>query len=351
VNGAGTDNGGDQVGWRSRLRAAVLALRGSAPAAEGKSPSPDQDVSIDLAIETLAAAPVREVQDHGYHFQPRDYYSALNDLPFLEENWDLWHERPLPPGIDWDIDAQLDEVRRIAPYLGELQDVPMAAPDGPPAYHWENDFWRGADAMVHYGLLRHVKPRRVVEIGAGWSSLLMADALDRNHEEGRALVEVDQIEPYPRTELLSALPPHWTLHEVILQRANLEIFDSLEAGDICFYDGSHVARAGSDVVWFFFEVLPRLKPGVLVHVHDIFWPADYPDEWIFERGQTWNEQYVLQAFLMYNNAFEPILCNSLLFHKKKQILEDLYRGTRETQYSGVSVWLRKTAFQPLPACP
>ena len=93
---------------------------------------------------------------------------------------------------------------------------------------------------------------------------------------------------------------------------------------------------------FFFEVLPRLKPGVLVHVHDIFWPADYPDDWILNRGQTWNEQYVLQAFLMYNDAFETVICNSMLCQHRTQAVEELFRATPETQHSGASVWLRTT---------
>ncbi len=328
----------DRLGWRSRLRAAAGALRRPVPEERATEPAAD---SIDRAIEALAAASVDEIQRRGYHFQRRDYYSALNDLAFLRENWDLWHERPLPAGIEWNLDAQLGEIRRIAPYLAEMADVPMAAVEDAPTYRGEIDFWRGADAMVHYGLLRRVKPRRVVEIGAGWSSLQMADALERNREEGADRAEVDQIEPFPRTALLSALPEHWALHETVLQRADLGLFDALGAGDICFYDGSHVARAASDVVWFFFEILPRLKPGVLVHVHDVFWPADYPDEWIFDRNQTWNEQYVLQAFLMYNELFEPIICNSMLFQRRREALAELFAVTSETQHSGVSVWLRR----------
>jgi predicted O-methyltransferase YrrM len=300
-------------------------------------------VTIDQAVEVLAAASVDEIQSRGYHFQRRDYYSALNDLPFLRDNWDVWHDRPLPRGVEWDVDAQLEQVRRISRYFAELADIPMDPPAGSPRYHWRNDFWRGADAIVQYGLLRAVKPRRVVEIGAGWSSLLLAEALQRNAGEGAEQAAVDQVEPYPRTELLSALPSHWKLDEAMLQRADLALFESLEAGDVCFYDGSHVARAGSDVVWFFFEVLPRLRPGVWVHVHDIFWPADYPDEWIFERGQTWNEQYVLQAFLMYNSAFEPVICNSMLFQRRRSALEEMFSGVPETQHSGVSVWLRRTS--------
>jgi Methyltransferase domain len=336
------DNG--RAGWGFRIRSAIRALRGRAPdaaPATGQPESDRADRSLDEAIEVLAAAPIQALQDRGYHFQRRDYYSALNDLPFLTANWDLWHDRPLPLGIDWDLDAQLDEIRRIAPYFKELGGIPWDAPPGPPRYHWNNGFWRGADATVHYGLLRRLKPRRVVEIGSGWSSLLMAEALARNEEEGSPPSAVDQIEPFPRRELLGALPAHWTLHEVILQRADLELFDSLGAGDVCFYDGSHVARAGSDVVWLFFEVLPRLKPGVLVHLHDIFWPSDYPDEWIFERGQTWNEQYLLQAFLMYNPAFEPLICNAALSQQRNTELEELCREAPVLHIGG-SVWLERT---------
>jgi hypothetical protein len=216
----------------------------------------------------------------------------------------------------------------------------MDPPSGSLRYHWKNDFWRGGDAIVQYGLLRALKPRRVVEIGAGWSSLLLAEALERNSGEASPRTAV---EPYPRTDLLSAVPSHWKLHEVILQRADMALFEPLQAGEVCFYDGSQVARAGSDVVWFFFEVLPRLQPGVWVHLHDIFWPADYPDDWIFERGQTWNEQYVLQAFLMYNSAFEPVICSSMLFQRRRSALEEMFSGVPETQHSGVSVWLRRTS--------
>jgi predicted O-methyltransferase YrrM len=336
------DQSGGRMGWRPRIRAALRALRGVEVEKAAEAKSTQAGESIDQAIETLEAASIKEVQDHGYHFQRRDYYSALNDIPFLTENWDLWHERPPPPGIRWDLDAQIDEVRHVSRYLAELANIPFDPPQGPPRYHWDNNFWRGSDALVHYGLLRHAKPRHVVEIGAGWSSLLMADALERNRAEGSAPTIVDQIEPYPRRELLSALPSDWTLHKTILQRVDLRVFDSLEAGDVCFFDGSHVARAGSDVVWFFFDVLPRLKPGVLVHVHDIFWPTDYPDEWIFERGQTWNEQYVLQAFLMYNSDFAPMICNNMLFRHRREELANLFSGVPETHHSGASVWFRRT---------
>ena len=329
----------------SRFTAALRALRGEpaeSPAEETVAPRPEPDGDpVDAAIAKLRETPVAEVQARGFHFQKRDYYSPLNDLAFLEENRDLWQGRGMPRGVDWDLDAQLEFVRRLAPTIvDELADVPQEMPPGPPSYHWHNDFWTGGDALVHYGLLRDAKPRRVVEVGCGWSSLLMARALARNEAEGSPRTIVDQVEPYVRKELLRALPDHWNLHETILQRAPLELFEALGEGDVCFYDGSHVARAGSDVNWFFFEILPRLAPGVIVHLHDVFWPYDYPEQWIFERGQTWNEQYVLQAFLMYNREFEPIVANCAVFMGRPDEMEELFTSLPVIR-SGCSVWLRR----------
>ena len=305
------------------------------------TPGPTVDPVGD-AIETLRSTPIAEVQRRGWHFEPRDFYSALNDFEFLEANRDLWHDRPMPAGIDWDLDGEIAKLRQIAPFAAELADVPEEMPDGPPRFHWHNNFWTGLDAFSQYCLMRDAKPRRVVEIGCGWSSLLLAQALAKNEAKGAPQVVVDQVEPYPRTELLAALPDHWNLHEAILQRAPLSLFEELGDGDVCFYDGSHVAKPGSDVVWFFAEVLPRLKPGVLIHLHDVFWPAEYPDQWIFERGQTWNEQYVLQAFLMYNGDFKPLLCNPALMAYRHQDLTELFAAVAPISGSG-SLWMRRVA--------
>ncbi|MET0557115.1 MAG: class I SAM-dependent methyltransferase [Solirubrobacterales bacterium] len=330
------------AGGGTRLRAAWRALRGEPGTAPAEpAPAADAQDPVGRAIEVLAETPLLEVQKRGYHFQPCDFYSPLNDLQFLADNRDLWHGRPMPSAVDWDLPGQLETLRRLSSYWMELLEVPQEMPAGPPRYHWRNDFWSGLDALVQYGLVRDSKPGRVVEIGCGWSSLLLSEALARNEAEGAPPAVVDQIEPYPRKELLRALPDHWRLHETILQRAPLQLFESLGEGDVCFYDGSHVARPGSDVVWFFFEVIPRLRPGVLAHVHDIFWPADYPDEWIFERGQTWNEQYVLQAFLMYNRDFKPLVCNVALFAEFRQQLDELFAVLPFDPGAGGSVWLQR----------
>ncbi|MCW0220502.1 MAG: class I SAM-dependent methyltransferase, partial [Prosthecobacter sp.] len=220
------------------------------------------------AINILKKTPFSEIQRAGYHFQANDYYSPLNDVSFLKENFDLWKDRPSPSSINWNVDEQLAIAEKVGDYVDELRDVPQDQRPGTIEYCWNNPMWNNSDALVQYGLLRHLKPNRIVEIGCGWSSLLMQRALDRNN----AACHVTQIEPYPNPELFKLFPKDWKLHQTPLQRAPFEIFESLQAGDICFYDGSHCSKVASDVNWFFFEVLPRLAPGVLIHIHDIFLP-------------------------------------------------------------------------------
>jgi predicted O-methyltransferase YrrM len=297
--------------------------------------APNHD-DVNAAIDVLKQIRFDVIQQFGYHFQKNDYYSPLNDCTFLNHNRDLWRNGHLSSGINWNAEGQLQVAALVGRYVDELKDIPATAARGRVEYCWNNDFWNNADALVQYGLVRHFKPRHVVEIGCGWSSMLLARALNRN---GTACGVV-QVEPYPNRAIFDQLPSEWVHHETILQRAPLDIFDKLEAGDICFYDGSHCVKTASDVVWFFFEVLPRLTPGVVIHLHDIFLPDDYPEEWIFERGQSWNEQYLLKAFLMYNPCFEVLIANRYLWRTKPEELDAMYKGVQPSY--GCSFWMLKT---------
>lgn len=306
-------------------------------AAPGNRPDPPSDDDLRAALAILERAGTADLQRLGWHVQPNDFYSPLNDLAFLAGNRDLWTHGRTPADIDWRPNDQLETARLVGRYVEELRDVPADPSFDPVAFGWNNNFWNNADALVQYGLLRHLKPKRVVEIGCGWSSLLLARALQAN---GTAC-EVDQVEPHPNRAIFSVLPEAWRHHHTILQRAPFELFTELGAGDVLFYDGSHCAKAASDVVWFFFEVLPRVRPGVIIHLHDVFYPDDYPEEWIFERGQTWNEQYLLQAFLMHNNAYRVRIANRFLWKAHRAELERLYAGVQPSH--GCSIWLEKAA--------
>jgi predicted O-methyltransferase YrrM len=290
---------------------------------------------VDEALAFLRSVPFQDLQASGWHLQPNHYYWPLNDVHFLRAHPELWHDRGPPQGIDWDVDGQIAFARELAAFYGELDDVAQR----PAAEHMSspttfvNGSFPHADACAYYGVVRARQPRRVVEIGAGWSTIFLAHALARNERPA----DVVLVEPEPDRRLLGRIPRDWDVRRSLLQFADLSMFDALGPGDICFYDGSHVARAASDVNWFFFEVLPRLAPGVMVHVHDIYWPDDYHDQWIYGDGLSWNEQYVLQAFLMHNDAYRVRLANHLLFRMREAEVCKIY----PTWPDGGSVWLEK----------
>lgn len=290
---------------------------------------------IKKAIDTLSKTSFLEIQRLGFHFQANNFYSPLNDCNFLQNNEDLWKNAYKPREIDWNLNGQMETAELVGKYVDELRDIPKRQPSGKIEYCWDNNFWNNSDAIVQYGLLRALKPKKIIEIGCGWSSLLMKKALDRNNTP----CQVTQIEPYPNRQIFDTLPQEWKHHECILQRAPLNIFSELSDGDFCFYDGSHCVKTASDVNWFFFEILPRLAPGVVIHLHDIFLPDAYPDQWIFERGQTWNEQYILQAFLMYNRNYKIIMANRFLWKEKQSFLENTYKGVSPAY--GCSFWMKK----------
>lgn len=320
------------AGFTAAFRA-LAAKRGGPPPADMPTLDPDRDRAIDEAIEVLRWVPFEELQRRGWHLQPNHYYWPLNDLAFLREHPETWTRAAVPADVDWDIDAQLEALARIAAYAGELDDVRDGPVSTPGEYVWGTQFPKG-DACVYYGLVRQLVPRRVVEVGAGYSSLVLRRALEANGGE----CEVTLVEPEPNWNVLGTLPPDWNVVEKPVQLVDPACFEALEAGDILFYDGSHCVHTGSDVNWIFFEVLPRLAEGVWIHVHDLAWPWDYPVQWVLDEGISWNEQYLVQAFLMNNDAYRVRLAVSMLGTTSPHQVNELLPGM-----VGGSVWIEKLA--------
>jgi hypothetical protein len=207
-------------------------------------------------------------------------------------------------------------------------------------YYFDNPAFSYADAIILYSMIRHAQPKRVVEAGSGYSSCVI---LDVNELFFANNIACTFIEPYPDL-LLGLLEPgdrqRITLYSSKLQDVDLSVFRALAANDILFIDSTHVSKAGSDVNYVMFEILPILKEGVYIHFHDVFYPFEYPKEWIYE-GRAWNEAYLLRAFLQYNRAFEIVFYNTFLEH---------FEGERFAQHlplclrnPGGSLWLRKVA--------
>ncbi len=222
------------------------------------------------------------------------------------------------PGVDLREKTQLVLSEKLRPVLEE----PLPGPRYSPV----NSMFGSSDAAVYRAMLSHLRPARIIEAGSGYSTAI---ALDDGYE-------VTSIEPYP-DRLLGLLREGdpLTLIRQPVQDVPLATYERLKDGDILFIDSTHVAKSGSDVCWLLLRVLPRLAPGVAVHVHDVFWPFTYPEQWLAER-RDWNEAYFLHAFLSGNSQWEILLFTSWLWHCHPEVVPvDL-----QADEPG-SIWLRK----------
>lgn len=181
-------------------------------------------------------------------------------------------------------------------------------------YYFENDFYSYGDALILSAFIQTFRPRRIVEVGSGYSSAVILDTLDRLDVAGRR-TKCAFVEPYPG-RLKSLLWPNdrdrVEIIEKPVQETDPALFAGLEAGDIVFFDTTHVLKTNSDVNYELFSVLPELNSGVIIHFHDVFDGFEYPDAWIINDNRSWNELYALRAFLMYNDAFDILLLNDLI---------------------------------------
>ncbi len=227
----------------------------------------------------------------GYHIRPIHYYEPLPDFRSITTE-QITRRREFP-AVDFRWNEQLALLDVLTAYRDELSTL---------EFNFSNGFFNGFDAAVYYSQIRHLKPQRIIEIGGGYSTQLANKALTRN-----GTGELTCIEPYP--ERLNGAGPSVELIQKQVEKIDIDFFSCLAANDILFIDSSHTVKFRSDVCYEFLELLPKLAPGVWVHVHDIFFPHDYPAEWLIERRLALNEQYLLEAFLSFNEHFKVTLAN------------------------------------------
>lgn len=219
-------------------------------------------------------------------------------------------------GIDLNNEKQLQVLNNIKEYY---KDLPFTFLQNDKfRYYYDNTYFSYNSAIELYGLIRFLKPRRIIEIGSGFSSALMMDTNDI-HMNGS--IKFIFIEPFPE-RLMSLLKIEDKNDKSILQNkvqdVDLKYFADLQENDILFVDSSHVSKTGSDLNHIIFEILPILQKGVIIHFHDIFYPFEYPENWAINSGGFgWNENYILHAFLMYNPNYEIVLFNTYMekFHE------------------------------------
>lgn len=271
---------------------------------------------------------------------PTHFYSPTPDLRELPA--ELWTKNKDISNLDWDADRQLAWAEQLTGKYGEELDWPREAlRNDPTAYYLDNFAYRSGDAEPCHLMMRDLKPRRVIELGSGMSSKLISRALERNRAQGHA-VRYDVYDLYPEDHIGSRkVKGVDELHKTAVQNMPLEIFDRLEAGDVLFIDTSHVLRVGSDVEYEYTQILPRLKPGVVVHIHDIFLPLEYPREWIFKNNWCWNEQYLVQAILANGKGFETIYAAAFMWQNRKNELARLWKHFDPSKCLPASLWLRK----------
>jgi predicted O-methyltransferase YrrM len=209
-------------------------------------------------------------------------------------------------------------------------------------FHFQNGTFERVDAEVLHTMVRHYRPQKIIEIGAGYGTLVTAAACIANQREHQLGCEFIAIEPSPNDLFKNTIPGLTRLVNTPLQQIGLDLFSALEPNDILFIDSSsHILKIGSDVQYEYLEILPRLKPGVIVHIHDIFLPGEYPRDWAVQEHIFWNEQYLLQAFLSFNEAFEVLWAGCFMHRKHPEMLIEAFPGYDPSRSLPGSFWMRR----------
>ena len=291
---------------------------------------------------TEALARLEKVVLHpGLQFAPPGhFYSPLPSLDEIREReQEIFFTLPASiPGVEVCAEAQLRLFEELAGFYAEM---PFQAEKQEGLRYWfDNRSYPQGDAVFLYSMLRRFRPRRVVEVGSGFSSCVILDTNERFLDNA---AECTFIDPYPAA-LFSLLKPA-DRHRVNVvadkvQRVPDALFAALEPDDFLIIDSSHVSKVGSDVNDILFRILPLLHPGVHVHFHDVSYPLEYPREWIY-KGVAWTEVYLLHAFLQYNQVFEIELYTCYLYNFHNALLRE--RMPRAVENFGGSMWLRRRA--------
>lgn len=264
---------------------------------------------------------------HGYHLLKKHYYLPIPEPADIDGVFRTGPSEMV--GVEMNETGARALLHDVFPnYTEEFRRLfPLTKPD---RGHRAQDFYllngnfMAVDAHVYYIFIRHFKPRRIVEIGSGYSTLVAAAAVRKVAEDTGKMPELVAIEPYPLPFLKTDVAGISEVIESKVQDVGMEVFTSLRAGDILFIDSTHVLREGGDVQFEYCEVLPRLAPGVIVHIHDISLPNPYPRVYFEKHHYFWNEQYLLQSFLAFNSRFEVLWPGSYIWHHQPEAIREVF---------------------------
>jgi predicted O-methyltransferase YrrM len=276
----------------------------------------------------------------GFHITPVSYEEPIPDTATLKD--DLWQRQSELVGIDLNEQGQIDLLSLFSSrFREEYESFPRNKTLVPYQYYVNNGTFESVDGEIYYCMVRYFKPKRIFEIGSGNSTYLSAQALLKNKDEDNHKCELIAIEPYPNNVLKAGFPGLTKLMSEKVQNIPISEFSKIGENDILFVDSSHALKIGSDVQCEILEILPRLNEGAIVHIHDIFFPAEYPKNWVLEDFRFLNEQYLLQAFLAFNKSFEVLWAGSYMhLHHPNKLGAAFSSYSREKPWPG-SFWIRK----------
>ena len=275
---------------------------------------------------------------------PVHFYSPIPDLRNLEERR-IWDRQSALAGLDFHPEAQIEFLLRLGKQFGAECNWPADPQADASQFYTENGTFSYGCAAITHCILRYFKPRHVIEIGSGNSTLVISKALYLNAKDSAESIEYTAVDPYPRSIVEKGLSGLTNIIKEPVERMGTGFFDRLGGNDVLFVDSSHTVRIGGDVNFLILDVLPRLAPGVIIHFHDIGLPYEYPK--VYSTNPKfrvfWTEAYLLQAFLCYNNQFEILLAMNYLMTEHAEAFRSafpLYDPLKHRAGSG-SFWIQR----------
>lgn len=293
-------------------------------------------VILDIILEILMYYP----KANGFNnFMPLGhFYSLYPDMKDIDKKYNEVCSREEIKNIDFNVDLQYSFLERMKTLLPTIPDWEKHnhSINGKYRYQIDSTSFCVPDATCLHLMLRILKPRRLIEVGSGWSS---AVTLDTNEFYLDKQIDISFIEPRPDV-LYKVLKEedNCEIKNIGLEKVALSYFEQLEKGDVLFIDSTHVSKIGSDINYLLFEILPQLKSGVYIHFHDIFYPFEHPCEWLKKEGYIWNELYMIRAFLMNNKQYKILFFFDYLVKKHANKVNECLNMLNP---SGGSLWLGK----------
>ena len=272
----------------------------------------------------------------GFHITPVHFYQPIPDTRELGAA--QFEKKTGARGIEFNENNQLDLLSLLAnKYRNEF--IEFEAGSDKNGYFVNNSEFGPGDAEMLYYMVRELKPKSIIEIGSGYSTSLMLSAILKNRNEGNQC-KLTVIDPYPKL-FVRELGNSIRLIDKKVQDIEMGEFKKLGKNDILFIDSSHILKIGSDVHYEFLEIIPEINSGVFIHVHDIFMPAEYPKKWILKDHLFYNEQYILQAFLSFNDEYKIIWSANYMHQRHGELLQKGFCFYRPNVNSPGSFWFKR----------